>query len=84
MASLAAVPFRPFVCVELGIYRSNEVRRGSKMCKDFFVAGAARVRAYVESWIGRRNVYFGLIGGLGLLCGILFVFGMSRRKYQNG
>jgi len=73
MASLAAVPFRPFVCVELGIYRSNEVRRGREACIDFIVAGAARVRAYVESWIRRRNIYLGLIRRLGMLCGILFV-----------
>lgn len=67
----------------MGVHRSSEVRRGSETCIDFFVAGFAGIRAYVESLIGRRNIY-GLIRGLGLLCGFLFVFGMSRREHQDG
>jgi cyclohexyl-isocyanide hydratase len=40
----------------MGVHRSSEVRRGSETCIDFFVAGVARIRAYVESLIRRRNI----------------------------
>ena len=83
MASLAAMPFHAFVCVELAIHGGSEVSRGSEICIDFFVAGLAGIGADVESWIRRCNIGFGLIRGLGLLCGFLFVVGMSRRKHQR-
>src|SRR5580692_5027167 len=80
VASLAAMPFHSVVCVEFGIHGGSEVRRGSEMCIDFFVAGLAGIGAHVQAGVRRCNVDFNLLSRLGLLRSIFFVVGMSRRE----
>src|SRR5580704_12366560 len=83
MTSLAAMPLRAFMRVELRIHGGGEVRCSGEMRIDLLMAGLASIGTHVESGIRRRNVCFGLIRGLGLLCGVLFVVSMGKGNYQR-
>ncbi len=83
VAGLAPVPFHPLVRFQLPLHGGGEVSRAFKIRIDVLMACLAGIGTHVEPGIGRRNICFGVIGGLGLLSGVLFVAGMDTRNHQR-
>jgi hypothetical protein len=80
VAGFTTLPIWPLPRFQLSFHRGGEMHGRLEMVVNFFVAGFASIRAYVQGRIRRLNVFLGLcLGFLIIRMGFLF----SRVARQN-